>query len=247
MIEIVAGTWNEIYHRLFVLEPQIAPAHALLVVGMVIVNLGAILGLSVLLRISRENPADYTGMMKQIILVSLLASFAAIWLISAGSTMYVAGVYRTIGGFFGGALGLAWTAPLVLIPAMRTVDRFGTATFIGLIYQLVNLLTLVVFLGEQPYVPLGILSAFAFDLTYFGVKKFATPRFAALLVGLLSGPFLLLTYYPFTPSMLGIHWTDSLRFTLAASTVAGLVGGITGYAVVDRTRSLILKVASRRS
>lgn len=244
-VEITAGTWNEIYHRLYVSEPPIAPAHALLVVGMLILITGTIIGLSVMLAVATESKEGYSKLVKKIILVSLLVSYSAIWLLSAGSTMYVAGVYRNVGGYFGAAVGLAWITPMVMIPAMRSVDRFGTATSIGLSYAIVNFVFLVGYLYEELYLPLGVSSAFALDLAYFGAKRVSSPRTAAMLVGLLSGPLLLVTYYPFTPSIVTVQWTESLRLTLLASTVAGFFGGITGYAAVDGTRSLILKLSSR--
>lgn len=243
-VEITAGTWNEIYHIRFTFEPPIAPAHALLTIGMIVLNLGAILGLSIRLGIAKESPL-YDPRRRHVLTFSLLASYVAIWLLTAGSTMYVAWVYRDSGGYFQGAIGLAWITPMVLIPAMRGVDRFGTATSIGLGYAVVNFMMQVGYLGEEPYVPLGILSAFAFDVAYFGVKRISTPRIASMLVGILSGPLLFVTYYPFTPSISTIQWTDSLGFTLVAYTIAGLISGITGHSVVDGTRSLILNVTSR--
>lgn len=94
IIQIIAGVWNEIVHHVFLNEPKIAPAHALLIFGMLIVGFGMILGLSIENEMIRHDILIVSKLKRWLTLVCMILTFASIWLAAAGSLIYVARIFR---------------------------------------------------------------------------------------------------------------------------------------------------------
>ena len=117
LIEIGAGIWNEIVHHVFRTEPKIAPAHALLTVGMLTVNLGMVVGLTIEYGMIKRSFIVVTRAKRWVTVLCVLLSFSAIWLATSGSFIYIGRVYRSFPLNGAAAVSLGLVATLVLVCA----------------------------------------------------------------------------------------------------------------------------------
>jgi hypothetical protein len=245
ILQIIAGVWNEIVHHAIGVEPKIAPAHALLTIGMLTIALGMIVGLSI----------EY-GMIKQSILIvppwrqkltpaCVVLIFASIWLTAAGSFIYVARFFQY--GPFNWVLAflLCAVTSFVLVPAKRILPRFGSAIAIGIIFNAVAYLLLVSY-GEVPlYVPWGILSIAIFDLSVSRLKHVMRFTRVAIISAAVIGPLFYATYYPFTEYL--FPWSRTLDVGFMLVIVGSMVGSVLGNGVYGGLSSLVLGGLSRET
>jgi len=163
-MEVVAGVWNEIWHVIYLTEPIISPPHALLVLGMITVIFGMLSGMTsyYTLIISQTSSRRFTLP----ILSTLVMMFASIWLVASGSVIYLAGILttQTLRMIIVGVLSAI--APLVMIPALKTFQKMGSVIAIGLVFSLINWIFLVGYVGEEPYIPYGIITALVIEPLY---------------------------------------------------------------------------------
>ncbi|MFQ5951703.1 MAG: hypothetical protein ACE5KH_06440 [Candidatus Geothermarchaeales archaeon] len=236
--QVVAGVWNEIQHRFLGSEPRFAPAHALLVVGMVLLVLSSLTILSTdYLTLGRARPAQRE---MALLRVSLVAVFAAVWLLAAGSAIWLGGITEDVGVrmFLVAALGA--TGPLVILPALYLFGRFGYATAIGTVYTAFNLLMIVGFAGAELYLPFGLLAPAFADLAFLEVRRrvgrFMTMAVIGGLLGLLVYP----THYPYTPYVFGVETLLTLDVYMALAAVGGLIAATIAWLVLPRASNSLV-------
>ncbi len=238
VVEVVAGVWNEIVHHVFQSEPRIAPAHALLTVGMLIVAFGMIIGLTIEYGMIRHRIVAASTFKRWLALVCVVLTFASIWLAAAGALIYLARVFRVSSFNWVNAVLLAVVGTVVLVPAKRVLPRFGAALAIGIIFNVVSYFFLVVYVGETPYIPWGLLPLALFDLLVVGFNRLMKIAPAILLSSNVVGLLFWATYYPFTLYLL--PWSFSVQIQLAAVFLGGLAGAILGSGIYARLSSAVL-------
>ena len=242
LIEIVAGVWNEIVHHVFHTEPRIAPAHALLTVGMLVVNLGMVVGLTIEYGMIKRNFIIVTRMKRWATVLCLLLSFSAIWLAAAGSFIYIGQVYRSfpLNGAVALLLGLLGT--LVLVCAKRVMPRLGSVIVIGCVFNALAYFFLVFYVGIQPYIPWGLVPLLLFDLLVSGLHRFIRMTRVLVLCSFVLGVFFWTTYFPFT--MYLFPWSSSLELPTLAVIAGSVAGGWMGIRVYAGLSSVVLGDAS---
>lgn len=245
-LEIISGVWNELWHLFSLPEPPIAPAHAFLVIGMLTVNIGIVIDLSLIYWAMRQKENRNLDSRKAITQVSLIIAFTSVWLLSSGSLIYSAGVVNSAEGYFAILVAMAVVSTLVIIPAMLALDRTGFATSIGVGYNFVNYLLIVVYAGRPTYVPLGLIPLLAVDLVHGFLGKAPKTRRPVFLVGIVLGVLLPLTYYPYSFPLLTVAPAPNLSFILLVSVLGSLVGGVLGYKIVGFVSSLASRNFSKR-
>lgn len=237
--QILAGVWNEVVHRFEPSEPPLSPPHVLLTVGMIVVNLGVLIGVSLEYGLVKEGVTPARPSTKLLLAAMLIMTFAAMWLVSAGSIIYLARVFRTDETRLVIAALLAANMPLILAPALRVFGKPGPGLAIGAAYTVINYYFLVFYVGLPAYAPYGLITPAVFEAVYYATRRLGTFT-ASLLSGAVSGLFLSFTYFPFTPYLLNVDWPPlNQKFLLFVT--AALLGGVLGHILVDLTGAILEK------
>jgi len=197
--------------------------------GMIVVNLGLLIGLSIEYRIRREiaDREDWP------LYASLLCLFASMWLVSSGSIMYFARIWRDIPSRFWIVLGITFVYPLIMVFAARVLKRRGSLTVIAALYALVNYYFLVIYVGVTAYAPLTLIAGAIGDTTYWGARRLVGNSGADLALGLVGGASTFLAYYPFSQYLLFLQWPPLLDERFVAYVSTGLVGAISAHSVLE--------------
>ena len=198
IMQIVAGAWNEIVHHVFHTEPKIAPAHALLTLGMLTISLGMIVGLSIEYGMITHQILVVSALRRWLVLVCIVFVFASIWLASAGALIYLARVFRDSIHIWTLAVLMSFFSMLVLVPAKQVLRRFGSATIISIIFNTVVYYFLVAYVGADPYVPWGIASVMLFDALVTVLNRRMKLTLALAVSSIVPGALFYATYFPFT-------------------------------------------------
>ncbi len=226
-IQIIAGIWNEITHHFIKYESSITLANILLVIGMLTINLGMLVGLSI----------EY-GMMKRDILVVddwkvvltfvfLVLVFASVWLTTIGSFIFTTQISHSVGSRWILAMLMSISATLVLVPAKKVLANPCSAGLISGVFNAFGFVTLVVYLRHTPYAPIGILSALGFDLLLDFNGKFKRNQ-ATLVASAIFGSLFYVTYYPYTINL--FLWTI-YPFVMASLILGSAIGAIIGMKI----------------
>lgn len=237
-IEIIAGVWNEIVHHVFLHEPRIAPAHALLTVGMLTVNLGMVVGLVIEYGLIKHGIIVASGFRRRLTLFCVILTFASIWLAAAGGLIYVAGAFRASRFDWIMAVFLTLIGSLVLVPAKRVLPKLGTVVAIGVVFNAVSYFFLVVFLENPAYVPWGLLPLALFELLVLGLSRVMSNSRAILISSLTMGPLFWAMYYPFTLYL--FPWSSTPQPLFLALFVGGAAGTILGNRFYSGLSSVVL-------
>ncbi|HUK50072.1 MAG TPA: hypothetical protein VLV18_03470 [Terriglobales bacterium] len=239
IIEIVAVIWNEIVHHVFRVEPRIAPAHAMLTVGMLTINLGIVVGLTVEYGMIRRGFIVVTQEMRRVTASCELLTFSAIWLAASGFFIYVGGAYPSIVLLNWTAAALiAFTGTLVLVCAKKAVPKLGTTIAIGGIFNAVTYFFLVAYVGEAPYVPWAFVPLALFDIIATSLAKVTKFSWALLVASLVVGTLFWATYFPFTAYL--FPWSSLWLLPNFLVIVGSLVGAWSGFRVFARVSALVL-------
>ncbi len=238
IVESVAGVWNEIVHHVFQSEPRVAPAHALLTVGMLIVAFGMIIGLTIEYGMIKHRILAASTFKRWLTLVCLVLTFASIWLAATGALIYLARVFRASPFNWITAVLLALVGTLILVPAKRVLPKFGAALAIGVIFNVVAYFFLVVYIGETPYIPWGLFPMASFDLLVLGFNRAAKITSAVLISSNVTSSLFWATYYPFTWYL--FPWSFSPQLQLLAVFLGGLAGAILGDITYSWLSSAVL-------
>lgn len=238
LIEIMAGIWNEIVHRVFLSEPRIAPAHALLTVGMLTVNLGMVIGLVIELGMINHGLVIASAARRRAVALFVLLSFSAIWLAASGSFIYLGGIFRSFPVNWLVAVLLAFTATFVLVPVKRVMPRFGSAVALGLAFNALTYFLLVAYVGSPRYIPWGLLPIALFELILYVLTPIILLRRAIILSSLIAGVFFWATYYPFTVYL--FPWSFGFQFPVFVLVLGSLMGALLGDRVYTSLSSIVL-------
>jgi len=227
-IQIIAGIWNGITHHFIKYESGITLTNVLLVVGMLTVNLGMLVGLSI----------EY-GMMKRDILVVddwkvvltfvfLVLGFASVWLTTIGSFIFTTQLSYSVASRWVLAMIMSISATLVLVPAKKVLPNLGSASLISGVFNAFGFVTLVVYLRHTPYVPIGILSAFGFDMLLVGIGRKFKRNQAALIASAIFGSLFYVTYYPYT---INLFPCTIYPFVIASVILGSVIGAAIGMKI----------------
>jgi hypothetical protein len=238
LIEVGAGVWNEIVHHVFRTEPKIAPAHALLTVGMLTVNLGMVVGLTIEYGMIKRSFIIVTRAKGWLTALCVLLSFSAIWLAASGSFIYVGRVYRSFPLNWAAAVLLGLVGTLVLVCAKRVMPELGSVIVIGCVFNAVAYLFLVCYVGVAPYIPWGLLPLSLFDLLASGLGRLIRFTWVVVLCSLVLGVLFWAAYFPFT--MFLFPWSSSLQLSTVAVIVGSVAGGWMGIRVYADFSSVVL-------
>ncbi len=237
-MQVIAGIWNEIVHRIFLREPKIAPAHGLLTLGMLTVSLGMIVGLTIEYGMIRRGVLVVPAWKRLVTLVCVILIFASIWLTSAGAFVYVARVFRDSSLLWIVAVLLSLVGTLVLVPAKKVLPRFGSATLVGLLFSSIAYFFLVIYAEVPAYFPWGLLPPALFDLAVSGLKRIVDFTRALVISSPIMGLLFYASYFPF--SLYLFPWSLSLQFPVAMILIGSLLGGLIGNQVYDRLSLALL-------
>jgi hypothetical protein len=237
-IQAVAGIWNEIVHHVLLTEPKIAPAHALLVVGILTVNLGMIVGLSVEYGMIRREILVVSTWKRWATYVSMSLIFSSIWLAAAGSLIYTARILR--GNPFDWTIAalLSVVVTFILVPAKRAMPEFGSATIIGIIFNSIAYFFLVIYLGDPAYVPWGIIPLITFDILIAELKRVVRLTHAIVIASAVVGLLFYAVYFPFTSYL--FPWVLTPQLPVVIIFIGSLVGAWAGYRVYRGLSALVL-------
>jgi len=238
LIEITAGVWNEIVHHIIGSEPRIAPAHALLTVGMLTVNLGVVIGLTIEYGMIRREFIIASARRRATVALFVLLAFSAIWLAASGGLIYLAGVFRSSSLSWPIAFFLALFATFVLVPLKRVMPSIGSAVGVSVTFNTVAYVLLVFYAGSKAYVPWGILPVVLFELVLNPLKSRLEFRHAVLFSSGLIGLFFGIVYYPFTVYL--FPWSFSLQPLILSPIVGSVIGALFGNGIYARLSSLVL-------
>jgi hypothetical protein len=227
-IQIIAGIWNEITNHFIKFESSIMLANVLLVIGMLTIDLGMLVGLSI----------EY-GMMKRDILVVhdwkvvltflfLVLGFASVWLTTISSFIFTTQLSYSVTSRWILAMLMSITATLVLVPAKKVLPNPGSAGLISGVFNAFGFVMLVVYLRHTPYVPIGILSAFGFDLLLVGIGGKFKRNQPTLIASAIFGALFYVTYYPYTINL--FPWTI-YPFVMASLILGSLIGTTIGMKI----------------
>lgn len=230
--QLVATIFNEAWHVFLGEDPPLAPPHVLAVVGMIVAAFGVLVALGFLRTVTHSEGTQPTKMLSRALDGLLLLAFTTMWLVAVGSTVFV-GVLLEPGGLrLVAALVVSVVAPLVVVPAARIFGRPGYLTLLGIAITGINWVLIVGYVGDTPYLPIGILPFALVDLVYSVLR----PRLGQLTLAVLAGGILGL-FYNFThfPFISGVSWLPTLDLSVLSVTLAGAVGGLLAHGLFERT------------
>jgi len=238
-IEVVAGIWNEIVHRVLRTEPRIAPAHGLLVVGMLTVSLGMVIGLTIEYGMIRQGFIFPSKFRRLATVAFIFLVFAAIWLAASGSFIYLGRIFRAGQMNWLVAALLALVAALVLVPAKRAMPGFGSGIAISIVFNIVSYVLLVFYAGADTYIPWGFFPFMIFELLVFALRRKIRFARTVVLSSLVTGVFFWATYYPFTLYL--FPWSFSLQAPLFLVLLGSGIGASLGDRVYAGLSSVVLR------
>jgi hypothetical protein len=237
IIETVALIWREIVHGAFLPDHGIAPA-ALLIVGILTVNLGMIIGLTIEYGMVRHRVLVASTLKRTLILVCVVVTFTSIWLAASGAIIYVAQESRSSILTWLTAVLLAMVASLVLASSKRVLPRIGGALSIGIAFNIVSYFFLVVYARFPAYVPWGLLPLASFDVLVLALNRVLKIARAVLVSSTVIGLLFWATYYPFTLYL--FPWSSSPQLPLLGVILGGTAGAILGNVVYAKLSSVVL-------
>jgi hypothetical protein len=238
VMQIIAGVWNEVVHHIFLSEPKIAPAHALLTLGMLTINLGLIVGLSIEYGMIKQKILSVSSWRRYVIVLCMILVFSSIWLAAAGAFIYVARSFWTDPLGWTMAMLLATVGPLVFAPAKRVLPQFGTGIAIGLTFNLVAFFFLVAYAETPAYVPWGIVPVVLLDTLVVGLKRVLGLTRAVTIASTVPGLLFPLTYFPFTSYL--FSWSFTAQLPLLMVFFGAVLGVMLGNRVYASISSLVL-------
>jgi hypothetical protein len=240
-MQIIAGIWNEIVHHMYLHEPSIAPAHALLTLGMLTISLGMVVGLSIEYGMVKQRILVASASRKRAIAFCIILMFASIWLAGAGSLIYIAGVIQNASIRLAIATILSVLVSLVEVPAKKVLAWFGSVLVVGIIFNGVSYIFLILYGGLPIYVPLGLLPLLVFEILVSILSLRMKPSTSIVASASAMGLLFYATYYPFTVYLfLSAH---SLPLQIAVVTLGSFVGALLGNLVYDGLSALVLRGA----
>jgi hypothetical protein len=238
IMQIIACVWNDVLHRIFLNELMIAPARALLTLGMLTIGLGMIIGLSIEYGMIRHEILAVSLWKRYAIVFCMILIFSSIWLTAAGAFIYTAQSFQSEPLDLTMAVLLATFGALVLVSAKIVLPQFGTGIAIGLAFNLVAFFFLVAFAEIPPYVPWGIVPLILLDTLVVGLKPVVGLTRAITIASTVPALFFPLTYFPFTSYL--FPWSFTAQLPLLIVFVGGSLGAMLGNRAYTSISSFVL-------
>jgi hypothetical protein len=243
VMQIIAGAWNEIVHHIFLHEPRIAPAHALLTLGMLTISFGMIVGLSIEYGMARQRILVAPVWKKGAIASCTILMFASVWLAAAGSLIYVASVLRDASLRLVVGTLLSVLVSLVGVPAKRVLAWFGSVLAIGIVFNIVVYVFLVFYAEVPVYLPWGLLPLAVFEVLVAVLNLKMKLIHSIVASSSVMGILFYATYYPFTVYL--FPWSSFPQFQIVVVTVGSIVGALLGNRVYSGLSAIVLRDLSR--
>lgn len=228
IIQIIGAGLNELQHRLIESEPALSPAHSIFTVGMVITGIGAVVGLTLVRPIPKLF--DKHLPLKILVNLSVILSFSAVWIISAGSFIYTALAFPSDASRVSSTILVVLISSLILVASVRST-RIGFASAITAVYVMTNFMFLVGYSRLESYLPLGILVGVLSDSIWASFSK-SSKTIAATILGSAVGALAYFLYFPFSFYALQLLWPPTAA-QLAILLILGGFGGLLGYFIVS--------------
>jgi hypothetical protein len=238
LIELIAGAWNLVFHHITRSKLGISPAYALLTLGMLTVNLGVLIGLTIEYGMIRHEVIVASATRRAGVAFFILLIFSAIWLAAAGALIALGGALRLSSLNWMVAFFLALIGTLVLVPLKRVMPRSGSGVGSSVVFNTVAYSLLVVYARSPSYIPWGILPIIFFELAFFLLGPRMGFKRAVLLSSLVIGVFFGATYYPFTAYL--FPWSLSLQPLIFSPVIGSEVGAVLGNRVYTALSSVVL-------
>jgi hypothetical protein len=242
LIEIGAGVWSETAHYVSPAEVGISPAYALLSIGMLTVNLGIVVGLTIEYDMIKRGFIVVATVKRWVTALCVLLSFSAIWLAASGSFIYLGQVHGSFLLNWAAAVLLGLVGTLVLVCAKRAMPKLGSVIAIGCVFNAVAYFFLVFYGRVAPYIPWGLLPLSLFDLLASGLGRMFRFTRVLVLCSMVLGVFCWAVYFPFTRFL--FPWSFSLQFSTAAVIFGSVTGGWMGIRVYAGLSSVVLRDAA---
>jgi len=222
MIEVIVGVWIEILHVNLLNMTSIAMIEAVLTFGILTVNLGMVIGLTIEYGMIKHGLMIVSTAKRWATVIFILLIFSAIWLGASGLFIYVGWILMALTLDTLMAVLLALMATLVLVSVKRAMPGFGSAIVIGIVFNGVAYFFVVTIARFPLYFPWGVVPLIVFELVLYLLGR--TIRFAnaAFFSSLVTGMLFCWTYYPFTAYL--FPWAFSLQ-PLLLLVLLGSVGG----------------------
>jgi hypothetical protein len=237
LIELIAGAWNETFHHTIRSRFGIEPAYALLILGMLTVNLAVLIGLTIEYGMIKRELVIASAARRAGVAFFVFLAFSAIWLAAAGTLIHLAGAFRPSSLNWMIAFFLALIGTLVLVPLKRVMPRFGSAVGVSVVFNAVAYSLLAV-AASPVYIPWGILPVILFELALLPLGRRTRFERAVIIPSLVTGVFFGVTYYPFTVHL--FPWSFSLQLLILSPVAGSGVGAVLGDRVYAALSSVVL-------
>jgi len=238
VIEVIACAMNAAASGIVGGRAVSEPAQALLTIGMLTVNLGVAIGLTIEYGVMRRDFIVASASKRAAVVFLILVTFSAIWLAASGALIYLAIRIPLPLVNWGAAFSLSLFGTFVLIPLKRVMPQIGSGVGVGIIFNTVAYFFLVTYAGRPAYVPWGLLPVFLFEIMFFLLGPKAGLKVAALLASPLTGVLFGAMYYPLTLNI--FPWSFSAQPAILAPVVGSAIGALLGYRVYTSLSSAVV-------
>ena len=238
LIELIAVVWNETVRYFIGTALGFASAYALLTVGLLTVNLGVAVGVTIEYGMTQHQLIFPSRLRREMMSLLILLTFSAIWLAVAGALIFLGWIYQFSPWNWAIAFFLGFTATFVLTPLKKVMPRTGSGVVTGLAFNATVYSIVVVYAGSRPYIPWGLLPILLFELALYLLGPIMAFKRAALLSALPTGMLFDAMYYPFTAYV--FPWSFSQQPLILVPVIGSVVGVLIGVRVYAGLFSVVL-------
>ena len=213
-------------------------AEVFLVLGILTVNLGIAIGLTIEYGMIRQSIVIASTLRRTAVALCIIVTFSGIWLAGSGGLIRLGTEFRPPPLNWLIAFFLALFGTFVLVPLKRVMSRVGSGVGMGVVFNTVAYLFLLAYAESRLYVPWGILLILLFELIFSALIFKVGFKRASLLSSVVTGVFFGATYYPFTAFV--FPWSFSLQPAILGPVVGSVVGALLGGSVYTGLTSVAL-------
>jgi hypothetical protein len=210
----------------------------LLTVGVLIANLGVAIGLAIEHGMIKREIVIVSRTTRKGVVFLIVLAFSAIWLAASGAFMYVGVVSRSSPWNWMVALLLALLGTFVLVPLKMVIPKVGSGVCVGVVFNAVAYLFLVIYRDSPVYVPWGIMPILLFESVLLVSGRALGFQRAVLLSSLLTGTLFGTVYYPFTTYF--FSWSFLLQPLIFSPIAGSIIGALLGVRVYTGLSSVVL-------
>ena len=234
-IQIVAEIWKEITNHFANYGSNVFLSKAILIVGMLTIDLGMLVGLSIEHGMIKRHILVVNHRRTALTFIFLVVDFASIWINMVGPFLFTAQFpLSSTNRLFMGVL-MAIMTTVVLVPAKKVLPHVGSACLVSGVFNLFGLIVTLSYLGNRAYVPIGILSGLGFDFLLVGIGMKFRQSQGMIIASAIFGSLFCVTYYPYAINL--FPW-EFYPLVMASLMLGSMIGGVIGmkiYSVVSGT------------